>query len=591
MKMTIRALWDRYRAWRRTLRANFILTILLLWVIPYIAVVSLAVYLVYDMQQTKIIDTVVMSADSSQQLCSGRIREAMNSSLSASYSPAARKYYESHIKQGLEDPAQDALMANLVYEQFKYDEKFNLTVLFFLDCPEKLYYTFSNTLAPTYKNIDDFRRNALEKSIETSERVGTQFGFFSADGKLYMVRNLFLAGYEPYAVLVMELDQETVFGSMDGIAWLDSSMIRLDSAVRTKGEGASALGRLLPGSVTDGSRCIRSKGVHYVTGSCEIGSDVVMTYAIRLDDDAISAQNYGLLILLAVLLLMLIPMLMAITGIVDRKIVRPINRLVGAAAHIERGEWGYAVSKESGSTEFEHLTGAFNHMSGQLGAQAEKMYAEELALRDAKIMALQSQINPHFLNNTLEIINWEARLGDTGKVSRMLEALGTMLEAALDRVKRPVVHLSEELVYVDAYLYIITERFGKRLEVEKRIDESLLDLMVPRLVMQPILENAVEHGVAPRHRGRIIIDISADEEYLNIIVYNDGALSRENQERIHGLLYGGTQVKGSINLGIRNVNERIKIICGDDCGLDIHSTENDMTASVIKLKKDLELHQ
>ena len=77
-------------------------------------------------------------------------------------------------------------------------------------------------------------------------------------------------------------------------------------------------------------------------------------------------------------------------------------------------------------------------------------------------MALQSQINPHFLNNTLEIINWEARLSDNRKVSAMIEALSTMLEATLNRKKRHMVALSEELSYVDAYLYIISQRLGER---------------------------------------------------------------------------------------------------------------------------------
>ncbi|MBO5671279.1 MAG: histidine kinase, partial [Clostridia bacterium] len=522
MKNSFNSLLARYRAWRHTLRANFILTIVLLWVVPYIAVVSLAVYMVYDMQQTKLIDTVTISADSSEDICASRIRDAMSSSLSASYSPLLRKYYEFSVKGGDGEAPTESAVNALITEKYRYDEKFDLTVLYYIDRPDELYYTFSNTLAPTYKNIDYFRQNAQSLSLETSMRIGTDFGFFSVDDRVYMVRNLFLANYEPYAVLVMELNQENIFGALDGVAWQDSSALVIDRAVRTRG-GSEQYFSLVPIEQTDGSRCVRRGNTYYVIGRLRIdagtivgggaviGEGASLSYALRLDSEAIPAQYSGLVLLLALLLLMLIPLMLVMTGIVDRKIVRPVNRLVRAAKRIEQGEWGYTISKEQGSEEFEHLTDTINHMSGQLGAPAEQMYAEELALRDAKIMALQSQINPHFLNNTLEIINWEARLGDTHKVSRMLEALGTMLEAALDRVKRPVVHLSEELVYVEAYLYIISERFGKRLEVEKRIDESLLDVMVPRLVMQPILENAVEHGVAPRHRGRIIIDISSDD--------------------------------------------------------------------------------
>ena len=128
-----------------------------------------------------------------------------------------------------------------------------------------------------------------------------------------------------------------------------------------------------------------------------------------------------------------------------------------------------------------------------------------IAQKESEYLALQNQINPHFLNNTLEIINWEARLADDVKVCQMLEALSTMLSAAMDRKHRPLIHLSEEMMYVDAYLFIIRERLGKRLTVEKEISPETLDCYVPRLVLQPLLENAVEHGINPVQKGTIIV--------------------------------------------------------------------------------------
>ena len=99
-------------------------------------------------------------------------------------------------------------------------------------------------------------------------------------------------------------------------------------------------------------------------------------------------------------------------------------------------------------------------MSGRLKYQFDHIYEEELALKDARIMALQSHINPHFMNNTLEIINWEARLAGNDKVSEMISSLGTLLDAALDRKKQPEVPLKEELTYVKAYLFIMKERLA-----------------------------------------------------------------------------------------------------------------------------------
>ena len=215
-----------------------------------------------------------------------------------------------------------------------------------------------------------------------------------------------------------------------------------------------------------------------------------------------------------------------------------------------------------------------------------EILAEELALRDAKIMALQSQINPHFLNNTLEIINWEARLADDVKVCQMLEALSTMLNAAMDRKHRPLIHLSEEMMYVDAYLFIIRERLGKRLTVEKKISPETLDCYVPRLVLQPLLENAVEHGINPVQKGTIIIRAYREQDRLLLEIENDGVTTYDDLMKIQTLLSDEPlpEGTGSASLGIRNVHERVKIIYGQESGLSITITEKGNTLSRMNIK-------
>ena len=136
----------------------------------------------------------------------------------------------------------------------------------------------------------------------------------------------------------------------------------------------------------------------------------------------------------------------------------------------------------------------FNHMSVSLEESFNRIYAEEIALRDANIKALQSQINPHFLNNTLEIINWKARMSGNNDVSGMIESLGIMMEATMNRKNESFISIKEELKYVDAYLYIIVQRFGEKFQFAKNIDESVLELKIPRLIIQPLVENMVEHG-------------------------------------------------------------------------------------------------
>ena len=207
---------------------------------------------------------------------------------------------------------------------------------------------------------------------------------------------------------------------------------------------------------------------------------------------------------------------------------------------------------------------------------------------DAEIMALQSQINPHFLNNTLEIINWEARMEKNYKVSGMIEALSTILGATMNRDKRKSVSLLEEMSYVDSYLYIISTRLGERIHIKKEIDETLMQEKVPKLIIQPIIENAVEHGINSQNRGEITIRIYAEEEILYIEIINNGKLSELDRIKIDNLLSDvvNENETGATRLGIRNVHKRLQIIYGKTFKLSIKSDKEGRTSSKIMVKID-----
>lgn len=260
-----------------------------------------------------------------------------------------------------------------------------------------------------------------------------------------------------------------------------------------------------------------------------------------------------------------------------------MRRIMLGAEEIKQGNYGLQITDSGNSLEFDSLEKSFNAMSMELKHQFEQIYVEELELKDAQIMALQSQINPHFLNNTLEIINWDCRLAGNIKASSMIEALSVMLNATMNRKKQNMIPLSEELSYVDAYLLIIQQRFGTRLQIKKNIDHSILWVEVPRLIIQPIIENAVEHGMDPKNRGRVNLDIYAVENKVHIDVTNNGVMTDADRKKIKELLSADFKEEGakSTSLGIRNVNRRLKIIYGEECGLTITSNEEGFTVSTI----------
>ena len=190
--------------------------------------------------------------------------------------------------------------------------------------------------------------------------------------------------------------------------------------------------------------------------------------------------------------------------------------------------------------------------------------------------ALQLQINPHFLNNTLEIINWEARLANDERVSAMIEALSVMMDGALGRDGRSQIPLREELSYVDAYLYIIRERLGERLEVQKEIDESVLDVMVPRLILQPLAENAVEHDITPRRGGSLCIRARREADRVVLEVEHDGSMSEEDRDAIRKMLASTTEdtvISGQV--GLRNVRQRLNLLYGEAGELSLSQVSED----------------
>lgn len=162
-------------------------------------------------------------------------------------------------------------------------------------------------------------------------------------------------------------------------------------------------------------------------------------------------------------------------------------------------------------------------------------------------------------------------MGENEKVSQMIEALATLMDATIDRKRRPEVLLSEEMEYVNAYLCIVSRRFGSRLEVVNDIPDEILSYEVPRLILQPIIENAIEHGVAKRRHGVVRLTGYKEGRYLYLEITNDSVLTKEMEEKIERLLDMNYDIRkeSSGNVGIANVNQRLRILYGEPCGLTI----------------------
>lgn len=419
------------------------------------------------------------------------------------------------------------------------------------------------------------------------------------DGRIFIVRNLYTTmDYQRYGTLVVELNRDKVFQ--------DVPMDIRDNLIVCLGSGDSTL-EFMDMEEKDGARELLSQLLQKYDGVSNrkldrIENDAYNAYLYQVRHDnyhigvmlfakksELYSSLYEFYTIVAIMLLLFIPLFCYGIYFLRVHIQTPIDHMLKASGRMEAGEMGITVEGNMPNLEFWHMKESFNSMSAQVKYLFDYVYDEKLARKDAQIQALQAQINPHFLNNTLEMMNWQARMNGDAVVSKMIESLGTVLDYRMNRANVKEIHLAEELQCIDAYFYIMSMRFGQRLQIEREIDENLLYIMVPPLILQPIVENAIVHGVETVKNGVIHLKVFHDEENVYLEVRNTGKkMSKQDVERIHAILEGDeSQIPKNTgrhtSIGIQNVNRRIRLVYGEEYGLTIEQDEDCVTISTITI--------
>lgn len=561
------------------LYAGILRLLVMSWLLPLVLIGAVVFYVLSHQIERQSAEEMQRAMDTAAEICEGKLKDTIRASRNASYVPTIKESWEAYQKNGDSQELYENVY-RFISTFYNYDENLCSSMVYFCEKPERLYISYSGKIGADYESVRFFKQNAWENVRALAETIDTRIGFYHCMGHLYLVRNIVNHDFVPVAVIVLELDCEEIFQGLEGIAWHEDAFVWIDGenvTGRTVPEGWPA-DEVLEADVHNSVYLERgTKSFVYRNRMLE-GHKI--SYLVELDHDTIHSERVSMSVMLILAVLFTLPLMAFLVLFLYRHVNAPVLRLVEAFQKIEKGNFGCRIGQQEESEEFMYLTEAFNRMSEKLKTQFEQIYLEELALKDANIKALQSQINPHFLNNTLEIINWEARMDGNEKVSSMIEALSTMLEATLNRKKQPMIPLREELAYVDAYCCIIKQRFGKKICFEKELDESLLEILVPRLIIQPIIENAVEHGRSGI-QAKIVLNIFRDGNRLVIRVINDGVLTKEDRERIDQLLDGRVEAERSVSLGIRNVNKRLKIIYGESFGLTIKNDNEGHTVSTL----------
>ena len=544
----------------RSLRSRLLTAVLLCWVLPVLIVMALAGYLLgvsYESAAQQEFDTRARNAMEQLEM---RMDAVFEASKTVSYDGVVRNSYRLYERDG-DSAALYRTVTEYLSQNFTRDERIDAAFLSFWELGEVRPYAASRGDLGI-RAQRQYRETIEADVLERMREIDTGILLLEYDGDLYVARNLLDSRFRPYATVVLLCDREQLFQSLEPVRQISEPSLLLDDRLLVEGDSLRSVER-----APDTGDALRYEGG--VAGHRFVLTAAIAPLDVWHDVPQIRTAA-GFVALLA------LPLLLVVFYLFRRQVTHPVEILVEANNRLESGERGYTIDAKADSLEFQRLYAHFNTMSAELKNQFERSYLEQQALQQARVKALQLQINPHFLNNTLEIINWEARLADDERVSAMIEALSTMMDGALGRDGRSQIHLREELSYVDAYLYIIRERLGERLEVRKEIDEDVLDTMVPRLILQPLAENAVEHDITPRRGGLLTLRARREGERLVLEVEHDGSMSAEDRAAIEEMLASpveDTEISGQV--GLRNVRQRLTLLYGEKGKLSLSQSGPD----------------
>ena len=266
-------------------------------------------------------------------------------------------------------------------------------------------------------------------------------------------------------------------------------------------------------------------------------------------------------------------------------ISKPILLLSKAVSDFKGEVWLYQMNRGSYIYEIDVLCKGFEQMTIQIDQLIKSLVQQEKQKKKKELEILQAQINPHFLYNTLETINWMALSMKQKEISNMVILLGKFLRLSLNKGK-DLYFVRDELNHLKCYMEIQNIRHGGRIEFSVEGDESVLECKMVKLLLQPVVENSILHGFDFRSgAGQIWVKVLGEDPYIYFTVTDDGCgMNEELTEKIYDM-------KSEVGYGIKNVIKRIQLYYGDQGSLSIKSTPQVGTTVEIRILREVSIHQ
>lgn len=382
---------------------------------------------------------------------------------------------------------------------------------------------------------------------------------------------------KPIGILAINLPSRFFEQAFEGLSGETSHFALYDTSGRLIcKDNESTFSSLNPENLLQNTREETDKLFYKSVFTCDTLGDSHFILASRLEVRILDGLPAKLLVALIIGAFILLAFMWLINTYIAKNVIYPIQRLVDSMAEVQNG-WLHRVSMNVNDDEIGLLKNSYNAMLIEINQLIEELLQKEKTLRMAELDALQEQMKPHFLYNTLDMIRYMALENRTDEVYNMLETLGNFYRRFLSKGSTDL-SLGEEIEIVKSYLTLQRTRFEDIFTDEYEIEEGLSSIRVPRLILQPLVENSIYHGIRPKgEHGVIRVTVKRQEDFLFLSIYDNGIGMSAHQRE---LLFSG---KDSRSFGFQGTIERIRYYYKTEDVFEIHSTEGEYCEIILKL--------